>query len=104
MRRAALLLALAALAGCGREQAAPPAADAAPATTASGVGSVIGVDPRNGTLTLQHGPMPEIGWPAMRMAFKAPPEAIAAAKVGDRVAFDLKLGAGGAEITSLRKL
>lgn len=101
MRRPAALAMVLALAACGRPE--PTASEAPAAKTAHGVGTVIGVDPPNGTITLQHGPMPEVGWPAMRMAFKAPPEAISSAKVGDRVAFDLKFGPGGAEITQIRQ-
>lgn len=101
MRRPAALAMVLALAACGRPE--PTASEAPAPKTAHGVGTVIGVDPPNGTITLQHGPMPEVGWPAMRMAFKAPPQAIAAAKLGDRVAFDLKFGPGGAEITQIRQ-
>jgi Cu/Ag efflux protein CusF len=102
MRALAVLLALGLLTGCERSDPAP--AEAPAPRTVSGVGTVIGVDPPNGTVTLQHGPIPEIGWPAMRMAFTASPQIVAAARVGDRVAFDLKLAPGGGEITALRKL
>lgn len=103
MRRTLLAAAVTAgLTAC--TQADPqPAADAGARTTATAVGTVVGVDPENGTITLQHGPIIELGWPATRMAFAAPPEAIAQAKLGDRVSVDLKLAGGAARITALRK-
>jgi Cu(I)/Ag(I) efflux system periplasmic protein CusF len=103
-RRTLLAAAVAAgLTACTRADPAPAEAEASGPQGATGTGTVIGVDPPNGTITLQHGPMPEIGWPATRMAFKAPPEAIAAAKVGDRVEFDLKAVGPAFEITAVRK-
>ena len=41
-----------------------------------------------GTLTISHGPVPELKWPAMTMEFAAPKELTAGLKAGDRVAFD----------------
>lgn len=99
------------------EAAAPPAAPAAaPAAPASdmakmdmaadakmakGTGTVtaVGAD----SVTIDHAPIPEAGWPAMTMAFKASPEMAKQVKAGDKVAFDLKLEGGGGEITSIAK-
>jgi Cu/Ag efflux protein CusF len=54
---------------------APAAAPApAPATAAIGhkaEGTVDGVDLKAGTLSLNHGPVPTLKWPAMTMEFKA---------------------------------
>ncbi|HEY8571908.1 copper-binding protein [Phenylobacterium sp.] len=94
---------VAGLSGCTGSEPDPAPAEAAVPTTATGVGTVVGIDPPNGTVTLQHGPMPEIGWPAMRMAFKASPQIIAAVKNGDRVEFDLKLEGLSSEITAVRR-
>lgn len=103
MRRILLAAALSAgLPACSPGEPEATASQAPEAKTVSAVGTVIGVDPPNGTITLQHGPIAELGWPAMRMAFKAPPEAIAAVQDGDRVAFDLKLAGGQAEIVAVR--
>lgn len=61
------------------------------------------IKPPAGTITLDHGPIPEVGWPAMTMTFKAAPAITSAAKVGDKVAFDLKLQAGAGEVTVIRR-
>lgn len=120
----ALALALA-LAACGpKTEATPPAAEAGPvaaapetpktddmskmdmaaATTARGVGTVTAIDKTAGTITLDHGPIAEAKWPAMTMAFKATPTALLdTVKVGDKVAFDLKLMGGGGEVTAIQK-
>jgi Cu(I)/Ag(I) efflux system membrane fusion protein len=49
--------------------ARPPAAGAAVGHKAEGI--VDGVDLRAGTLSLNHGPVPTLKWPAMTMEFKA---------------------------------
>jgi Cu(I)/Ag(I) efflux system periplasmic protein CusF len=104
MRR--ILLAAAVVAGlpaCTRTDSGPAAAEAQGPQTATGTGAVVAVDPANGTITLQHGPIAALGWPATRMAFSAPPEAIAAVKPGERVAFDLKPAGSAYAITAVRK-
>jgi Cu/Ag efflux protein CusF len=121
----AMLASAAALAACG-QKADTEAAQAPPATaaesaaqpadtamnrtagsrdaakTAKGQGAVTAVDAAAGTITIDHGPIPEANWPAMTMAFKAAPEQVASVKPGDQVTFELKL-AGGGEITAIRK-
>jgi Cu/Ag efflux protein CusF len=94
-------LLIAGLASCSRPGPAP--ADAGQPNTARVTGTVIGVDPPNGTITLQQGPIAAWGWPAMRMAMKAPPAAIAQARVGDRISADLRLAGGSAEITAIAR-
>lgn len=125
----ALLAATAALAACGQkaetqtaEAPAAPAASApmAPAPAAEGMagmnmaaggehkmakgtGTVTAVDATAGTVTIDHGPIPEANWPAMTMGFKAAPALAQGVKAGDKVAFDLKLENGGGEITAIQK-
>ncbi|MES3027694.1 MAG: copper-binding protein [Pseudomonadota bacterium] len=78
--------------------------DMAAATAAKGVGTVTAIDKGAGTITLDHGPIAEAKWPAMTMAFKATPTTLLdAVKVGDKVAFDLKLVDGGGEVTAIQK-
>jgi Cu/Ag efflux protein CusF len=52
-----------------------PTASPAPAATAAvghkAEGTVDGVDLKAGTLSLNHGPVPTLKWPAMTMEFKA---------------------------------
>ncbi|MCW3847906.1 copper-binding protein [Sphingomonas sp. LB-2] len=73
------------------------------AKTAKGSGTVTAIDTAAGTITLDHGPIAEAGWPAMTMAFKAAPALRDSVKVGDKVAFELKLEGGSGEVTSIAK-
>lgn len=125
--RLTIALGLAALtAACGKKaetpvvaetnQAAPEAAAMsrdmgnmamAPAATApimaKGHGTVTAIDKTAGTITLDHGPIPEAKWPAMTMAFKAAPAITDAVKVGDKVDFDLALTGNAGEVTAITK-
>jgi Cu(I)/Ag(I) efflux system protein CusF len=88
---------------------APPAASSdmgkmampADARMAKGAGTVTAVSADS--ITVQHGPIAEAGWPAMTMAFKASPDLARSVKPGDKVAFDLKLQGGAGEITAIQK-
>ena len=71
--------------------------------TAKGTGTVKSVDVGAGAITVDHGPIPEAGWPAMTMAFKAAPDLVQSVKPGDKVAFDLTLKDGSGEITAITK-
>lgn len=89
---------------------AAPAADnmagmaSAPAAKmVKSTGTVTAVDAAGGSITLDHAPIPEAGWPAMTMAFKAAPSIVQCVKVGDKVAFDLSLKDGAGEVTALQK-
>ncbi len=66
---------------------ATPATSAA-ATTASATGVITAVDPAAGTITIEHGPVAALQWPAMTMSFKAGAADISTLTPGDRVAFD----------------
>ncbi|MEI6557616.1 MAG: copper-binding protein [Rhodospirillaceae bacterium] len=58
-------------------------AQSAPAT-----GTVTAVDAAKSVITLSHGPIPALGWPAMTMAFgTAPAVDLNRVKAGDTVAF-----------------
>jgi Cu/Ag efflux protein CusF len=60
------------------------------ATNASGTGTVTAVDAANRKVTLDHGPMPAINWPAMKMEFGvAPAVDLSKVKTGDKVRFML---------------
>jgi Cu/Ag efflux protein CusF len=73
------------------------------AKMAKGTGTVTAVDTAAGTITIDHGPIAEANWPAMKMSFKASPEVAKQVKAGDKVGFDLKLTDGGGEVTAIRK-
>lgn len=77
--------------------------DMAGAKMAKTSGTVTAIDKGAGTITVDHQPIPEAGWPAMSMAFKASPEAINVAKVGEKVNIDLMIKDGAGEITALTK-
>jgi Cu/Ag efflux protein CusF len=78
---------------------------AMPAETrmAKGTGTVTAVDAAAGTITLDHGAMPEVEWPAMTMAFSAKSELLTDIKVGDNVNFDVSITGNAGEITSIRR-
>lgn len=57
-------------------------------TKASATGTVTVVDAVAGKITISHGPVAELKWPAMTMTFKATPTQIAAVHVGQKVDFD----------------
>jgi Cu(I)/Ag(I) efflux system protein CusF len=127
MKRIALIFAAVgaatSLAACGEKTetaavpsapAAEPMAPAAPATS-NMAGMDMAAEPKmtkvSGTVTavsadsvtIDHQPIAEAGWPAMTMAFKASPDLAKSVKPGDKVTFDLQLKDGGGEITAIQK-
>jgi Cu(I)/Ag(I) efflux system protein CusF len=123
MNHALILSAVAALGlgACGQPEATPPA-EMAPASEmpmgsnmsgmpmegrqaammGAGTGVITAVDASAGTVSIDHGAIPAVEWPAMAMTFTAPAEVLAGAKVGDRVAFDVSVHDGVNEVTALR--
>ena len=105
IRIAAALFAVAAsLAGCGEASpGAQPTETLAPGDKAAkGAGTVTAVDAPAGRVTLDHQPIPDIGWPQMTMTFAVDPAMLADVKVGDQVEFDITLSRGIGTITALR--
>lgn len=70
---------------------------------ASAEGTVTAVDPEAGTITIDHGPVPAIEWPAMTMAFEADQQIRDDVKVGDEVSFEFRTGEAGSVVTSIVK-
>lgn len=66
-------------------------------------GTVTAIDAAKGTITLDHGAMSELGWPAMTMAFSAKPEQLTDIKVGDRVDFEIDWDGKAGTITKIAK-
>jgi Cu/Ag efflux protein CusF len=63
---------------------------------------VQAVDAANGTLTIAHEPIPELGWPAMMMPFQAePPELLENVVAGERIEFTLRGRDMSAVVTSI---
>lgn len=79
------------------------APSAASPIMAKGQATVTAIDKTAGSITLDHGPIPEAKWPAMTMAFKAAPATIQSVSVGDKVDFDLRLVDGMGEVTAISK-
>lgn len=72
--------------------------------TGQGTGVIKAIDAKAGKLTIQHGPIPAIGWPAMTMAFKAsPPALLNGLKVGQKIGFDVKATGMDGEVIAIRK-
>jgi Cu(I)/Ag(I) efflux system protein CusF len=71
--------------------------------TGKGVGVITAIDPKAAKLTIKHGPIPTVGWPAMSMTFAAtPPALLKGLKVGQRIAFDVRTKGGAGEVTAVR--
>jgi Cu(I)/Ag(I) efflux system periplasmic protein CusF len=74
----------------------PGMGDAKQRTTASATGTVTAVNTADRKITFNHGPIPEIKWPAMKMEFPVLPSVdLSKVKVGDKVRFTLN-GSGNA--------
>jgi Cu/Ag efflux protein CusF len=68
---------------------APKAAPGA-AKSASGTGTIIALNAAGRKVTFDHGPMPEIEWPAMKMEFPVASSVdLTKVKTGDKVRFTL---------------
>lgn len=117
MKKVVLMAAMIALplglAGCDKKAETPKAkttTDAmegmamAPETKmAKGSGTVTAIDAAAGKITLDHGPIAELEWPAMKMGFSAKPELLKGIAVGDSIAFDLEVAGSSSEITAIKK-
>ena len=123
MRIATLMTMLAvplALAACDRSEDATetedmPMAESRPAQdmpmmqsgeggqTASAEGTVTAVNADAGTITIDHGPVAAVDWPAMTMAFQAGEALRRNVAVGDEVTFEFRTTEGGGEITAITK-
>jgi len=70
---------------------------------ASAEGTVTAIDADAGTITVDHGAVPAIEWPAMTMAFEADEELRQDVEVGDAISFDFTTDESGNAITSITK-
>ena len=70
--------------------------------TASGEGSVVGIDIAGSRITLNHDPIPALKWSAMETGFGIAPGALPKnLKPGDRVKFDMKASKPGEYIITM---
>ena len=84
------------------EATAPEAGVPAAAVSGHGSGTVTALDKTAGKVAIQHGPIPEAGWPAMTMSFEANTAALKGIKLGDKVQFDMTMAGGVARVTSIK--
>ncbi|QQN75696.1 copper-binding protein [Croceicoccus sp. YJ47] len=71
--------------------------------SASAQGTITAIDAEAGTITVDHGPVPAIEWPAMTMAFEADEQLRSEVSVGEGIAFEFRTGSEGSVITSITK-
>ncbi|MEQ1511502.1 MAG: copper-binding protein [Lysobacteraceae bacterium] len=108
MKLFALVFTATLLAGCSQAPSNPVDTSAAPAaaapmsgattampeeaaaTKASASGTVKSVDASAGKITISHGPVESLKWPAMTMGFKATPAQVASVQVGQKVEFEFE--------------
>ena len=69
------------------------------ATIAKAEGTVESINA--GKITIAHGPVDALKWPAMTMAFNATPEQLASVKAGQNVQFEFTAEGMDATITSI---
>lgn len=86
---------------CAVSLAAPTVAKAPTYKTGSGTATVISVDKAAGKIKLNHGPIPALKWPGMKMGFFAKPEVLGTIAPGDKVMIDIRSGGGKYEITKI---
>jgi len=61
---------------------------AAESRHATGTGTITAIDAATGRVTIDHGEVSELEWPAMEMGFESEPATIEGFSVGDRVDFE----------------
>jgi Cu(I)/Ag(I) efflux system membrane fusion protein len=84
-------------------QPASAAASSATVATYAGQGRVESVEA--GSLTISHGDIPALGWPAMTMGFDKPsPKAFPEVKPGDTVHFEFKKKGDAHELVSVHRI
>jgi Cu(I)/Ag(I) efflux system protein CusF len=69
---------------------------------AHGTGVVTSIDAKAGAVTIHHGPIAQLSWPAMPMAFKASdPSLLKGTRVGQAMKLQLKQMNGAGQLTSI---
>jgi Cu(I)/Ag(I) efflux system protein CusF len=97
-----------ALTACAQQKASDSEANAPAATelaqsaeTYSSTGKVTAI--AGDQVTIDHGPIEGIGWPAMTMSFSAPPKMAAGVEVGSEVSFAFRQDGGTYVLTRFEK-
>lgn len=114
---ASSLVAVASISACKQQADAPKPAQSAAAASSDmanmpmakemkhgiAAGTVTAIDAAKGTITLDHGAMSGIGWPAMTMGFTIKPDQLAGIKVGDKVNFEIDWNGKAGSVTKITK-
>lgn len=114
---ASSLLAVASLTACKKGAEAPKPAESVAANAGSmsemqmttemkhgkGIGAVTEIDAAKGMVTLDHGDIAELQWPAMTMGFAVGPELLAGIEVGDKVDFEIDWNGKAGTVTKITK-
>ncbi|WP_223434151.1 MULTISPECIES: copper-binding protein [unclassified Pseudomonas] len=74
------------------------------APVAKAEGTIKAINSEKHTVTIAHGPVPAVQWPAMTMAFSATAEQVAGLNAGDQVVFEFKSEGGKATVVSIQKV
>ena len=80
-----------------------PGMSAAAVKTGKGVGVVTALDPKAGKVTIKHGPIPALDWPGMTMTFRAAPALLRPTRIGQTVAFDVRMRGTTAEVSAMTR-
>lgn len=114
---AASFTAIVALSACKKEAEAPKPTESSAANSGSmaqmpmavsmkhgkGIGTVTEIDAAKGMVTLDHGDIADLQWPAMKMGFAIKPELLSGIKVGDRVEFEIDWDGKVGTVTKIAK-
>ena len=87
----------------GMEMAKKPAAAASAPTVHMATGTVKKVDPKSGLVTLAHGPVKSMNWPAMTMGFQVQDKMLFdKLAICKKVDFEFVQGAKGYVVTAVK--
>lgn len=101
---AAMMFCAAAAPAIARAMAPMPGMAArSPSKAGQGTGVVTALDLKAAKVTLSHGPIAALGWPAMTMTFAAtPPTLLKGLKVGAKIDFAIRMNGTRAEVTAVK--
>lgn len=66
-------------------------------------GTVTAIDKSAGKITIDHGPISDLKWPAMKTGFASKPELLSRVAAGDKVEFNITVTGNAGEVTALTK-
>lgn len=78
--------------------------DAKQAPVAKAEGTIKAINSEKHTVTIAHGAVPALQWPAMTMAFSATAEQLTGLSAGDQVVFEFRSVGAKATVVSIKKV